>query len=309
VGVSRQPACIENVRGLLEGIMQQPPVMVLMLGFGIVVAGVLAFVARGRGGKFRGLPVWAGYWALSGVLLVALSRGPRWVSFPLLAILMFAALRTFYIIAPVRPKDRFAILAAYLSIPFVLYPPYVNAQMTFLIYVPLGIFLILPVLMTSGTDHSGLLDSAGRLISGAVFFLFFTAHLGLLAHDPAGRLELLGLLVLSVELPRRLAAGLGGGPGWLTGAIGLGIGAVLAMAVGGLLAPPARLAPGQGVAAAIAVTAAVAAGARVVSALAAELGMNQPTALIGRGAFLDQSAPGLFAAPVYYHLLEYLTRG
>ena len=160
--------------------------------------------------------------------------------------------------------------------------------------------------MSLGSDHQGLLDSAGRVIAGAIFFLFFTAHLGLLAHHPAGRLELLGLLVLSVELPRRLAGGLGSGPGSFTDAIGLGVGALLAAAVGGSLAPYAALTPKQGVVAALAVTLAVNAGARVTAALAADLEINQPTALIGRGAFLDQSAPGLAAAPVFYHLLEHL---
>ena len=82
------------------------------------------FIAGRRGGQFRGLPGWGGSWILFGSALVCLSRFDRWVSFPLLAAMMFAAARSYFSVAPVRARDRYAILASYVSIPLALWPTF-----------------------------------------------------------------------------------------------------------------------------------------------------------------------------------------
>jgi predicted CDP-diglyceride synthetase/phosphatidate cytidylyltransferase len=188
----------------------------LALAAAVVVAGMAALLSRRRGGRFRELPGWAGFWVILALVLLGLAHLPRYASFPLLAALMFAALRTYFFVAPVRARDRYAILAAYLAIPVSLWPAYLGSRDMFLATVPVTLFLFIPVLLSIGSKEEGLLDSMGRTLLGVLLFVFCLAHLGLLVHqEPAGLLQLFGVLVLAAELPRRLAGRLCGRSGWV----------------------------------------------------------------------------------------------
>ena len=108
------------------------PEMDLILGLAVLLAAAVAAVTGRRGGHYRGLPGWAGFWLGFALLLILLSLAPRWVSFPLLGALMYALLRVYFFVAPVRPADRWAILACYVGIPFVLYPAYIGRSGMFM---------------------------------------------------------------------------------------------------------------------------------------------------------------------------------
>ncbi len=282
------------------------PAMAVMLLGAVLATAVIALVARGRGGRFRGLPGWAGFWGAFAALLICLSLAPVWLSFVLLAALMFASLRAFFFVAPVRPKDRYAILAAYLAIPMALWPAFTGSERTFLALVPVALFLTLPVLLSFGRTHAGLLDSMGRILMGAVFFVYCTAHLGLLAHGGSGKLELFGLLVLGAELPQRLLGRVVAGSGMFRGLLGVAIGTGIAVGAGAFLAEFAGLESGIGSLAGLGVAVAVTAGSVVTDAVAEDLDLGSSTRL-GRGAFLDRTVPALYAVPVYFHILHWLT--
>ena len=51
---------------------------------------------------------------------------------------------------------------------------------TFLAIVPVGLFLLFPVLLSLGSWQDGLLESLGRMLLGVLLFVFCAAHLGLL---------------------------------------------------------------------------------------------------------------------------------
>ena len=120
------------------------------LAAAVLVAVLLALVTGRRGGRFRALRAWAGFWGLFAVILATLSLAPRWVSFPMLALLMFATLRAYFSVAPVRPRDRYAILASYLAVPVALYPSFVGNQDVFLATIPVLLFLVIPVFLAIG---------------------------------------------------------------------------------------------------------------------------------------------------------------
>jgi len=282
------------------------PDMVVFLGGAVLLAGVVALVAGGRGGRYRGLPGWAGFWVVFAALLVTLSRGPRYVSFALLALLMAGSLRAFFFVAPVRPKDRYAILAAYLAVPAALIPAFHNSGQQFLALVPAGLFLLLPALLSFGSSHDGLLDSMGRILLGAVFFVFCTAHLGLLVHQPGGRLELFGVLVLAADLPVRLFGRARAGSGVIRPTAGVAVGAAAAMAAGGFLAPWVELDARAGSMVGLAVAVAATAGGLVSDAVADDLQLGTTSTTVGRGSFLQRTAPVVYAAPVYFHALSLL---
>ena len=97
------------------------------------------------------------------------------------------------------------VLAAYLAIPFALWPAFIGSHETFFHTVPVSLFLFIPVFLTFGRDREGLLDSMGRTMLGVLFFVFCIAHLGLLVHETQeGLPQLFGILVLAAELPQRL---------------------------------------------------------------------------------------------------------
>ena len=177
------------------------------LAAALALSALSALVTRRRGGHFRGLPGWVGFWAVFAGILVSLSRLQPWISLTMLGLLMFVGLRAYFFVVPVRPRDRYALLAAYLAIPVALYSAFTGSQATFLAVVPVGLFLLFPVLLSVGPPQKGLLESVGRILLAVLFFVFCSAHLGLLVHwEQPGLPALFGVLVTPAEAPGRCAA-------------------------------------------------------------------------------------------------------
>jgi len=281
------------------------PPIILALALALLLAAPLAFLAGRRGGRYRGMPGWVGFWVFFSGLLVILSRAEIWISFPVLGVLMFMALREYFSLAPVRPHDRWAILAAYLSIPCALFPAVTDDLALFVAIVPVGLLLLFPVLLTFGPRQPGLLDSVGRVLLAALVFVVAGAHLGLMAHQAHGRLELFAILVLFAELPQRVAGRPRPGGEVLRPAIGVALALVICSGIGWWVGPLGAVTRQQGVIAGALVALAVTAGASVADAVAQDLGLGVASSRFGRGAFLDRAIPALYAAPVCYHYFRY----
>ncbi|NIM01117.1 MAG: hypothetical protein GTN89_09415 [Acidobacteria bacterium] len=276
--------------------------LIWALAGALAVVSLVAFVTRRRGGRFRALPGWAGLWWVMATVLVLLSRSNRWIAFPLLAFMMFASLRAYFSVAPVRPRDRYAILVSYLAIPLILWPAFIGAAKLFQAVVPVVLFLIVPVFLVYGTTERGLLGSMGRMLLGVIFFVFCIGHLALFA-GPAhqGLLELFGVLVLASELPQRLAARPHPGTPWFRPLAGIFAAMFLATGLGYVLAPLAGMAHSDGGRAGLLVSVAVTLGALVSEAVATDLNMTSSAAVIGRGATMTRMVPAVYAAPVFFH--------
>jgi predicted CDP-diglyceride synthetase/phosphatidate cytidylyltransferase len=282
-----------------------PPVDRALL-IALASAGLVAVVSRPRGGRFRGLLGWVGFWLVFAGILVCLSRGPAWLSLTLLGLLMFGGLRTYFSMAPVRPRDRYALLAAYLTIPFALYPGFEGSTSTFLATVPLVLFLLLPALLSVGPAQDGLLDSLGRILFGVLLFVFCAAHLGLMVRwRVAGLLELFAVLMLASELPQRLAGRFRQGAGWLRPALGVLAGVVLATMLGFGIGPSCGLVEEDGARAGLLVAVAATLGAVVNGAVVRDLAAGSTVARVGRGMLLDRVGPAIYAAPVFFHYLDH----
>ncbi len=273
-----------------------------VLASALLAAAVVAFAVARRGGRFRGFPGWSGFHAFFVPLLVLLARADRRISLTVLGLCMFVGLREFFFLAPLRPKDRWALLFAYLSIPIVLRPQLHRPASVFLVGAPLVLFLCLPALLAVGAPQGGTLEAIGRLFTGLLAFVYCAGHLGLMAgQDAGGAIQLFGLLVLVAELPQRLAGRVRTGEGVLRAWAGIAIGAALAAWAGALAAPMAGFASRRGAVLGLLVAAGTAAGAFVAEAAAQELSLGAPAARVGRGALLDRTMPALFAAPLFFH--------
>jgi len=274
----------------------------------VVVALLASLLTGRRGGRFRGLSGWAFFWVGLAVLLACLEHARHWVSFPLLAALMFASLRAYFFVAPVRPADRRAIIASYVAIPLVLYPVFINSVSMFLATVPALLFLLAPLFVALGPRSRGLLDSIGRTLLGVIFFIFCTAHLGLLAQLAEvrhGILGLFGVLVLSAELVQRLLGRVRPGRGKTLPLLGVALSLLFVTAIGFWLGPVCGLSDDDGARAAFLVGLAVTAGAVVSDAVSDDLDISSSATRLGRGAFLDRAIPAVYAAPVFYHYLNH----
>jgi predicted CDP-diglyceride synthetase/phosphatidate cytidylyltransferase len=270
------------------------PRIVLVLAGALVISALLGLATRRRGGRFRGLPGWVGFWVVFAGILVSLSRLSPRVSLTMLGLLMFAALRTYFFLAPVRPRDRYAMLAAYVAIPFAL----TGSQATFLATVPVVLFLLFPVLLSAGKPQEGLLESMGRILLGVTLFVFCTAHLGLLVRwEQPGLLELFGV--------RRMTGRFRQGGGWARSTFGVVAGAVLAALIGFWAGPWCGVVEEDGARAGLLVAVGVTMGALVSEAVMRDLSTGASGGRVGRWRFLDRAIPAVYAAPVFFHYLNH----
>jgi predicted CDP-diglyceride synthetase/phosphatidate cytidylyltransferase len=274
----------------------------IALAVALLATVIVAFAVASRGGRFRGFPGWSGFQAFFVPLLVLLARADPRISLTVLGLCMFVGLREFFFLAPLRPRDRWALLLAYVSIPIVLWPELRGPATLFLVAAPVVLFLVLPALLAVGTPQGGTFEASGRLITGLIVFVFCAGHLGLIAKlNTGGAIQLYGLLVLVAELPQRLAGRVRAGEGVVRAWAGIATGAALAAWVGALAAPLGGFAPRQGSILGLLVAAGAAAGAFIAEASAQELNLGAPAARVGRKALFDRTMPALFAAPFFFH--------
>lgn len=280
------------------------PKLVVILAVTLALLAPFAVLAGRRGGRYRAFPGWIAAWAQFAVLIVVLSRLPQMLSFPLLGLVMFAALRQYFTLTPLRPQDRWAILVAYVSIPLALWPTWAGSFDLLSAATVIGLFLLIPVLLSVAPRQPGLLDALGRVLLGVLVFVFCAAHFGLMTRLPQGSLELFGITALLADLPQRLSGRIRPGGERVRPFLGVAASAAIAAAVGATLAPLASTASLHGAVAGALVALAIAGGSLVSDAVGQDLLRTQSDALLGRAAFLDRTLPAIYAAPIFYHYLR-----
>ena len=284
--------------------MPAVPKLVVIFVVTLLIVAPLAVLAGRRGGRYRALPGWIAAWSQFAVLIVALSRLTPTISFPLLGIVMFVALKQYFTLTPLRPQDRWAILIAYLSIPLALWPTWAGSFGLLSAATVIGLFLLIPVLLSIAPRQPGLLDALGRVLLGVLVFVFCAAHFGLMTRLPGGSLEIFGITALLADLPQRLTGRIRPGGERVRPFVGLAASVVIAAAVGAKLAPLAGTASLHGAVAGALVALSIAGGSLVSDAVAQDLLRTHSDAMLGRAAFLDRTLPAIYAAPVFYHYLR-----
>jgi phosphatidate cytidylyltransferase len=217
---------------------------------------------------------------------------------------MFAALRQYFTLTPLRPQDRWAIVVAFVSIPLALWPTWSGSFGLLSAATVIGLFLLIPVLLSIAPRQPGLLDALGRVLLGVLVFVFCAAHFGLMTHLPGGSLELFGITALLADLPPRLSGRIRPGGERVRPFLGVVASVAVAAVVGAALAPLASTASLHGGVAGGLVALAMAGGSLVSDAVAQDLLRTQSDALLGRAAFLDRTLPAIYAAPIFYHYLR-----
>jgi predicted CDP-diglyceride synthetase/phosphatidate cytidylyltransferase len=280
------------------------PKLVWIFAVTLAIIAPFALLAGRRGGRYRALPGWIGAWAQFAILIVVLSRLGRNISFPLLGLVMFVMLKQYFTLTPLRPQDRWAIMVAYLSIPLALWPTWSGSFGLLSAATVIGLFLLIPILLSIAPRQPGLLDALGRLLLGVLVFVFCAAHFGLMTQLHDGSLELFGITALLADLPQRLTGRIRPGGERGEPLVGLVASVAIAAAAGAMLAPHAGAASLHGGVAGALIALAMAGGSLVSDAVAQDLMRTQSDAILGRAAFLDRTLPVIYAAPIFYHYLR-----
>jgi len=119
------------------------------------------------------------WWWIIGLLFLFLTIGTN-TAIVFFAFLSFLALKEFISIVPTRQTDRNAVFWVYLSIPFQYYWVAIGWYGMFIIFIPVYLFLLIPVRMVLKGDTDGFIKSAGVLHWSAMLTIFSLSHVAYL---------------------------------------------------------------------------------------------------------------------------------
>lgn len=260
------------------------------------------------------------WWVMVGVLGGAFWLGQGAVIL-LFAAISFFALREFITLAPTRGSDYPALAAAfYLVLPVQYLLIASDWYGLFSIFIPVYVFLLLPILASFGGDTTAFLERAAKVQWGMMLAVFCISHVpALLTLDIPGfegrNLLLIAWLVLVVQISdvlqyvcgkllgkRKIAPHLSPSK-TVEGFAG---GVALATLVGAALYWITPFSPWQALAIALLVTLLGFFGGLVLSAIKRDRGVKDWGHMIeGHGGMLDRLDSVCFAAPIFFHVLRY----
>lgn len=126
------------------------------------------------------------WWVIVALCSLALlfSRTTALVFF---GVVSFLALKEYLTLVPTRKADRRVLFCAYLSIPIQYYWIGVEWYGMFIIFIPVYLFLLIPVALVLFGDVQGYLHAAGTLHWGLMSMVFSLSHLAFLLVLPQGQ--------------------------------------------------------------------------------------------------------------------------
>jgi phosphatidate cytidylyltransferase len=259
------------------------------------------------------------WWVMVTVFTLAMLLS-RTVSIVFFAILSFLALKEYLSIIPTRRADRRVLFWAYLAIPFQYLWVAQGWYGMFIIFVPVYLFLFLPLRMVSIGDTHHFLRAVGTLHWGVMMTVFSISHVAYLLVLPgeaaAGGAALVLYLVILTEANdvaqfiwgkltgrHKITPTVSPNKTW-EGLIG-GLATTTALAV--LLAP--LLTPmdwPMAIAAGLLIGSGGFIGDVTISAVKRDIGIKDSSGLIpGHGGLLDRLDSLIYTAPLFFHFIRY----
>lgn len=313
--------------GWLAGVVHRLDPSVAWALAGIFTLLVAATVAVWLLGRLRPQADWTElrlrvrtWWVMAGVFAAALLLSRR-VSLVFFAFVSFLALKEYLSLIPTRRADRGVLFWAYLAIPIQYYWIDQRWYGMFIVFIPVYLFLLLPLRMVLIGETSGFLRAAGTLHWGLMAMVFGISHVAALLvlpiANPHGRGPGLVLYLVFLTQFNDVAQYLWGkalgrhkvipkvSPNkTVEGLLG---GAATTVALAWLLAPYLTpLTTGQSIAAGLILGFGGFVGDVVISALKRDLGIKDSgTLLPGHGGILDRVDSLSYTAPLFFHFMWY----
>jgi phosphatidate cytidylyltransferase len=260
------------------------------------------------------------WWWIVIVFVLAIST-PKAISLTIFAMISFLALKEYFTLIPTRRSDQMPLLWAYFAIPLQYYFVYMEWYSMFLVFIPVYVFLFLPMRMVLIGNNQKFLHSTAILHWGVMITVFSISHVAYLTVLPDNALKTGALLVIYLVAltecndiaqylwgkslgrikvipkvsPNKTLEGLVGGIvttmllSWLLGDILTPLTGWESLLIGLLI----------GVAGFI--------GDVVMSAVKRDIGVKDSGKLLpGHGGILDRLDSLIYTAPLFFHALYYL---
>jgi phosphatidate cytidylyltransferase len=123
------------------------------------------------------------WWAIAGIFSLSLVLS-KTVVIVFFAFVSFVALKEYFSLIPTRRVDRRVLFWAYLAIPIQYYWIYNNWYVMFLVFIPVYVFLFLPLRMVMLGETQGFLKAVGTLHWGIMLTVFCLSHVAYLLQLP-----------------------------------------------------------------------------------------------------------------------------
>ena len=260
------------------------------------------------------------WWFMAGVFSFAILLS-RAVSLVFLTFLSFLALKEYLSLIPTRRADRGVLLWVYLAVPLQYLWVWVDWYGMFIIFIPVYMFILIPVRMVLHGQTEGFLRAAGTIHWGLMTTVFTLSHMAYLLQLPekggAKGASLVLFLVLVTQLndvaqytwgklfgrhkvmptvsPNKTYEGLLGG---------IATSFVIVVLLAPWLTPLTR---NESFVAGFFLPLAGFLGDVSVSAIKRDIGVKDSGSIIpGHGGVLDRVNSLTFTAPLFFHFLRYL---
>ncbi|MEJ6124002.1 phosphatidate cytidylyltransferase [Vibrio sp. 2-Bac 85] len=260
------------------------------------------------------------WWMIA--ILFGILLAPTTVSIIFFALLSFLALKEFFSIMPTRQADRRILLWAYIAIPLQYYWVATNWYGMFLIFIPIYVFLFLPMRAVFIGETKEFIRSLGTIHWAVMLSVLCVSHIAYLLQLPvkneqAGALGLVLFLIFITQFndvcqyiwgktlgKHKIIPKVSPKKTW-EGFIG---GVITVTLISGFVAPyltPLTMVEGFVAGTLIAISGFV--GDVVISSVKRDLAIKDSGTLIpGHGGLLDRIDSLIYTAPLFFHFLYYL---
>jgi phosphatidate cytidylyltransferase len=265
------------------------------------------------------------WWIIAAVFLLAIVA-PRGVSIAFFAFVSFLALKEYFSVIPTRRADRRVLFWAYLAIPVQFYWVAIEWYGMFIIFIPVFMFLLLPLRMVAIGQTEGYLRAVGSIHWGLMTMVFSLSHAAFLLilqlkdapdGDPLPGPGLVLYLVVLTQLNdvfqylwgkslgrRKIVPSVSPGKTWAGFLGGVATTTALATLAGPHFTPMDYV---QSLIAGLIIGVGGFVGDVSISALKRDLGIKDSGSLLpGHGGILDRIDSLTYTAPLFFHYIYWL---
>lgn len=256
------------------------------------------------------------WWIMASLVLGAVLINTT-VCYVALAFLSFMAFRELYSVLDFRDSDRRAIFWGYLAIPVQYYLAYIGWYGAFIIFIPVVMFLVLPLRLVLKGDTKGIIKSMSSLQWILMLTVFGLSHMAyLLSLSPEDGRKMLLFLVFLTEIndvmqftwgkllgKHKIVPKVSPNKTW-EGFIG---GVISTTIIGYFLGFLTPLTASQVVFVSFFLACSGFIGDIVMSSVKRDIGVkDMGSSIPGHGGILDRIDSLAYTAPVFFHLVYYL---
>lgn len=309
----------------LDYIQNNDLLIVVVLIFGILTFASLLFFTIGKIKPEANLTELKArtksWWAMAIIFLTA-TMFSNTISYFAIAFLSFVAFRELYSILNFRDSDRYAVLWAYLAIPIQYYLAYIQWYGAFIIFIPVVMFLLLPLRLVLRGEMEGIIKSMASLHWVIMLTVFGLSHMAYFLSLPdlpefeAGGRGLLLFLVFLTEIndvlqftfgklfgKRKIIPSVSPNKTW-EGFLG---GLIVTTIIGYFLKFLTPLSGFEAVFVSFLISFSGFSGDIVMSSIKRDIGVkDMSSAIPGHGGILDRIDSLAYTAPVFFHMVYFL---